>query len=135
MEKPSSFGSDLHLHRNIRQKKRSVKNNQGFPLHYQAILPAKLLESGRQRTAPSHCIWYKHFPTTGSVPLSKQPSQYCTPGSCPQSHHSRSMKLQTNLASKSFGLSEQQQRAPGAKLPNTTGGEANRGEGRKSFST
>lgn len=70
VEKPSSFGSDLHLHRNIRQKKRSVKNNQGFPLHYQVILPANLLQSGRQRRAPSHRVWYKHFPTTGSVSFS-----------------------------------------------------------------
>lgn len=86
-----SLGSDLQIHRNIRQKIKSVKNIQGFHLHYGVTSPASLFQSCSQRRSPSHHAGYKHTPNTASVPL---PGTALHTRFCAQSRQSRQRKLQ-----------------------------------------
>lgn len=110
-----TLGSDLQLHRNIRQNMKSVKNIQGFPLHYGVTLPASLFQSCSQRRSPSHHAWYKHFLP---LPLHLSLWQCCTPGSV-LSHTTAAKEAQSSLVSKSLRLPElwwaEHQRAPRAK--------------------
>lgn len=120
-----SLGTDLQIHRNIRQKIKSVKNIQGFCLHYGVTSPASLFQSCSQRRSPSHHAWYKHIPNTGSVPL---PGAALHTRFCAQSRQSRPRKLQEQSGKQkpqtARAVVGRAPMCPRAKLPNAPAGAA-----------